>query len=415
MRGFPYALILMFAATASAFAQTELTIDLKDAGNVSVQVPPGQYTIKIINMVPGKQYDVTTEVKPIIEAPVSIAEAKKVTPPATKPEDATKPQAGVGENIDCSNALDNAGQSDDAADLVAQIKKARDLKCPNLNFTPACARLLELETKRFTDASTAEERKAAIIGIRADGNASGCANVTKYAEDRCADLLKTAKTEIAKISTEAALAVLTVPLRVLAEACEGISSYLASIEQKLGPFALGQNEMLTVSVVRKDNSTTWVRNFSTGKRGEWLAGYGILLVPNRDANYSSYSLGNDVYSIRRSRDREKFDYVPTLTFTFMRPKDAPRNWFASPVFGIGYDLQTVSGTVGYALTYNHNFAISAGVMLHQQRRLKGKYEEDEHYTKTGNVLENDDLTEKTWAPNVYVGITIRSLTNPFAR
>lgn len=383
MRRVVFALFLVLS-TASAFAQKELTIDLKDTGIITVPVARGDYTVRIIDKVIGKQYDVTADIRPILEAPVSIAEAKK--PPAAPAAPSSTAQAAIG-----------------------QLRTIANSSSPN------CTTVLDEAKKAFKAATTAEERRDAILAAREAAKQSGCPDVSKYADEQCADLLKTAQTAIAAADTEAKMALATAPLRVLAKACPDIQAYLDLIDETLGPFTLGESQMLVVTIIRKDNSATWVRNFSTGKRGDWLASYGILLVPNRDANYSSYSLGNDVYEVRRSRDREKFDYIPTLAFTFMRPHDAPRDWFDSPIFGIGYDLQTISATAGWALTYNHNFSISAGVMLHQQRRLKGKYEEGEHYTKTGNVLENSDLTEMTWAPNVYVGITIRSLTNPFAR
>jgi hypothetical protein len=420
------ALSLALAASA-AFAQTELTIDLKDTGTIALPVAPGDYTIRIINMIPGKQYNVTTVVAPVIEAPISIAAAKvAVTPPSTLAPAALPgvPGAnppGVAPNCaDLQTNLDTGVANEDGATLAARIgtrlATASGLTpACTLNTAQACARLLALATTRFTTASTPAEQKAAIIDIRAWGHTAGCANVVTYADQQCVALLTAAQGKVAGIANETAWAAITAPLRVLRDACTGIDTYLNSIEQVLGPVSIGRNEMLTVTIVRQDNNTTWVRTYSTGRRGDWLSSYGILLVPNRDASYSSAALGGNTYQIRRNRDREAFDLVPTLTFTFMRGKDAGKDWFHAPVFGIGYDLQTISGTVGYSYIYNHNFAISAGLMLHQQQRLKGKYEENEHYEKTGAILENSDLTEKTWAPNVYFGITIRSLTNPFAR
>ncbi|PYQ29982.1 MAG: hypothetical protein DMF56_09660 [Acidobacteria bacterium] len=413
-------------AASAAFAQNELTIDLKDTGTIALPVAPGDYTIRIINVIPGKQYNVTSVISPVIEAPISIAAAKvAVTPPATPAPAALPggPLAAAPLPPTCAQLqtdLDTGVANEDGATLAARIStdttRASGLTpACTLNIAQACARLLALATTRFTNASTPAEQKAAIIDIRAWGHTAGCANVVTYADQRCAALLTTAQGAVAGVANETAWAAITAPLRVLRDACTGIDTYLNSIEQVLGPVSVGRNEMLTVTIVRQDNNTTWVRTYTTGRRGDWLAGYGILLAPNRDASYTSAALGGNTYQIRRNRDREAFDFVPTLTFTFMRGKDAGKDWFHAPVFGIGYDLQTISATFGYSYTYNHNFAISAGLMLHQQQRLKGKYEENEYYEKTGAILENSDLTEKTWAPNVYFGITIRSLTNPFAR
>ena len=423
-------------AASAAFAQNELTIDLKDTGTIALPVAPGDYTIRIINVIPGKQYNVTSVISPVIEAPISIAAAKvAVTPPATPAPAALPggPLAAAPLPPTCAQLqtdLDTGVANEDGATLAARIStdttRASGLTpACTLNIAQACARLLALATTRFTNASTPAEQKAAIIDIRAWGHTAGCANVVTYADQRCAALLTTAQGAVAGVANETAWAAITAPLRVLFSWTMTNPEFARKVADSLKPGGIvvmecgadwvGRNEMLTVTIVRQDNNTTWVRTYTTGRRGDWLAGYGILLAPNRDASYTSAALGGNTYQIRRNRDREAFDFVPTLTFTFMRGKDAGKDWFHAPVFGIGYDLQTISATFGYSYTYNHNFAISAGLMLHQQQRLKGKYEENEYYEKTGAILENSDLTEKTWAPNVYFGITIRSLTNPFAR
>jgi hypothetical protein len=197
---------------------------------------------------------------------------------------------------------------------------------------------------------------------------------------------------------------------VAATNCPQAVQLLPMTELTLPPLDLEPGDVVDMTI-RRGTVKTWTRKFSTGKRGDWLTSYGLHFVPNRDRHYSSSSIGNSRFRIRRSRDRESLDYVPTINFAFMRTKDARKSWFHAPIFGLGYDFSSVTGSVGYGLIYNHNFAISVGCQIHQQRRLRGQFEEDQ---EIGENLDNAALTETTWAPNLYVGLSIRSLTNLFS-
>lgn len=326
MRVFTIALLL--AAAVNSSAATELTVDLSGPAAVSFQVAPGDYFIRVINMLPNKEYDITHAVEHPIEGAISIAAAKKAAAPV-----------------------------------------------PLAPAVPA--------------------------GALPGG---------------CAALLAAAQGTIAAAADEKAMSIATAPIRAVRGQCTGdIEPYLSSIEQVIPSIAIRAGDVLTVTVTRTTPAATWTRKFTGGKRGDWLASYGLLFASNRDANYSSYALGNNVYEVRRSRDREKFDYIPTLTFSYLRPKKAPQDWVLAPSFGLGYDLSSITGTFGVSYIYNHNFAVAAGLIMHRQRRLRGDREEGEHFTLTGtSVPDNNALTEMTWGPNIYVGITIRSLTNPFA-
>jgi hypothetical protein len=324
-----FTIVLLLAAALNVSAANELTVDLSGPASVSFQVAPGDYFIRVINMLPNKEYAITHAVEHPIEGAISIAAAKKAAVPAPAlPPVMAAPPGG-----------------------------------PN-----------------------------------------------------CAALLTTAQGNIATAADEKAMSIATAPIRAVRSQCTGdIEPYLSSIELGIPSIAIRAGDVLTVTVTRTTPAATWTRIFTGGKRGDWLASYGLLFTPNRDANYSSFALGNNMYEVRRSRDREKFDYVPTLTFSYLRPKKAPQDWVLAPSFGLGYDLSSITGTFGLSYIYNHNFAVSAGLMMHRQRRLRGDREEGEHFTLTGtSVPDNNALTEMTWGPNVYVGITIRSLTNPFA-
>jgi hypothetical protein len=329
MRVFTITFLLMVAVNASA--ATELTVDLSGPAAVSFQVAPGAYSVRVVNMLPTVDYDITHAMEHPLEGPISIAAAKKAgaPPPPVPPAPAAPPGGAL----------------------------------------PPC--------------------KA---------------------------LLATAQASIATAPDEKAMSIATAPIRAMRGQCTSdIEPYLSSIELVIPSIDIRAGDVLTVTVTRTTPAASWTRKFTGGKRGDWLASYGLLFAPNLDANYSSYALGDNVYEVRRSRDREKFDYIPTLTFSYLRPNKAAQDWVLAPSFGLGYDLSSITGTFGVSYIYNHNFAVSAGLMMHRQRRLRGDREEGEHFSLTGtSVPDNNALTEMTWGPNVYVGITIRSLTNPFA-
>ncbi|HEX2123811.1 MAG TPA: hypothetical protein VHL59_19460, partial [Thermoanaerobaculia bacterium] len=176
MRRWIFIAVVLLVGSVSANGQTEVVIDLSDPANVATGIPVGTVSITIINMIPGKEYSVTTKVEPIIEAPVSIAAAKKATttPPAPTPITA--------------HALPSPAD---------------------------CAALVLTAEKAVKDATTAKELAGVIAGIRKEGSDTGCANVTAVADTACQKELTTAKAAIAKATTEAEMAVATARLRAI--------------------------------------------------------------------------------------------------------------------------------------------------------------------------------------------------------
>ncbi len=78
--------------------------------------------------------------------------------------------------------------------------------------------------------------------------------------------------------------------------------------------------------------------------------------------------------------------------------------------GLGYDLSAPTVFLGASVLYRTNLQVVAGVVMNRQRRLRGEYQ-------AGDVLKEsldlDQLTEKTYRPNVFFGVALRLGKSPF--
>jgi hypothetical protein len=176
------------------------------------------------------------------------------------------------------------------------------------------------------------------------------------------------------------------------------------------------NQTLTVTVSRPGVVFTFE---CVGKaRGEWRTSYGFFFVPDRDDRYyvketstAKPATTTDPatpakFTIFEQEDREEFDFVPTVVFTFF-PRgagetDGVRGWTA----GLGYDLEKPFVFGGYSYAYNENVIFTGGIAFHRQSRLLGKYKGDVEGEVT-QVLEPSQLVDDTYGPNVYIGISFR--------
>ena len=316
----------------------------------------------------------------------------------------------------CLCSLRGLAQPEEIIDLAVDVVATKQIRPGPVTIT--IVNLIPTKTSEYTIEYTITpliEQPIPIQGIfKPAAPAGGTATISTMAtgastSSTCSQAEKDAVADAAKAADEKEIGKVR-PTLVAASGCAEAKLILVLTEYVLSPRDLDPGDVLDVTI-KRGTVKTWTRRFTTGRRGDWLTGYGLHFVPNRDRHYSSASIGNNRYKIRRSRDRESLDYIPTITFAFMRPKEAPESWFSAPIFGLAYDFNSVSGSVGYSIVYNHNFAVSVGCQIHQQRRLRGQFEEDQ---EIGENLDNAALTETTWAPNLYVGLSIRSLTNLFS-
>jgi len=168
-----------------------------------------------------------------------------------------------------------------------------------------------------------------------------------------------------------------------------------------------QSETLTVVAARP--GATFSLELSGTARGEWRTSYGFFFVPDNDERYfveeeKGANGAPSKFFIRKQSDREEFDFVPTVVFTFFPNGAAQRESVIGFTGGLGYDLEKPFVFGGASWSYNENIILSGGFAFHRQARLIGKYKTDQD---VGVKLEPDQLVEDTYGPNVYLGISFR--------
>nr|WP_321227628.1 hypothetical protein [uncultured Psychroserpens sp.] len=174
-------------------------------------------------------------------------------------------------------------------------------------------------------------------------------------------------------------------------------------------------DITTVGVVRTATKTkTFEYKYETRARGQWRTTFGFNFIYNTNQDtYFSKENEDNTYNITEGTNRKKFDYHPTLMFTWL-PNNyirGNRNWQYGLSGGIGYDFDSsLSVFVGPSIIYNENITISIGGAFHNQKRLLSQY--------TNNQVINENLTfdqlhEAYIRFNPFVSISFRLDKNPF--
>lgn len=125
------------------------------------------------------------------------------------------------------------------------------------------------------------------------------------------------------------------------------------------------------------NERSWTFVLTTGPRGEWRTTYGFTFVPDGDRKYFSRQLSDDPekFEIVREAEREDFDFLPSVLFTWLPAKHRLRDWSHGPTGGLGADTESISVLAGYSFVYNENLAFTVGLAMHEQTRLEGNFNE----------------------------------------
>jgi hypothetical protein len=172
-------------------------------------------------------------------------------------------------------------------------------------------------------------------------------------------------------------------------------------------FTIGPAETIRITIARAGGAT-WTYVLEGKPSGEWRTTYGFFFVPDRDERYFTKETHptetTSKFTITKQPHRQNLDFVPTVLFTFLPYSQIGKKWSNGWAAGLGYDLQKPVLVAGYAGTYNENVVFTAGVAIHQQSRLIGRYKPSEEVKE---ALDSSQLVENTFAPNIYVGIGFR--------
>jgi hypothetical protein len=176
-------------------------------------------------------------------------------------------------------------------------------------------------------------------------------------------------------------------------------------------YKLELGEELVVTVTRKDESkSTWITEFSTGSRGEWRTSYGFNFIPNKDETYFSKEKGAGEFQITRDRERKKFDFSPSVFFTWLSRQQQQKDWAIGPVAGMGFDSSNPVIFGGISFSYNQNVQLNLGAVVHQQKRLNGRFQQDQIVKEN---LGSDQLQLSTYQINWFFGLSFRLDKSPF--
>lgn len=237
--------------------------------------------------------------------------------------------------------------------------------------------------------------------------------------DPCDGELEEARKLLAKASAEYQVPEkLAASVKLLSQSCSNRAEELRlATEQSIDSneaTLLGSGEELEVLVKRKKSdgtSTSWTYRLTTAS-GEWRAAYGFTFVPNEDERFFTEAQPSGAFKIMAQADRERLDYVPSVLFTWSVPQDAQRSWQNGFTAGLGYDLEQPVVFAGWAWTVHQNVIVTAGVAVHRQSRLLGRYREGQEVAEN---LEPAQLTEHTYGPNAFAGVAFRFGQDPHAR
>jgi len=180
-------------------------------------------------------------------------------------------------------------------------------------------------------------------------------------------------------------------------------------------FSIASGQELVVLVTRADETgqKRWKVTYQTPARGRWFSSYGFAFVRNQDEQYfSKAKTGEDgKFLITRKANNRDYDFAPSLFFSWMPAQREGRDLNFGATAGLGFDQSNPIVFLGPMLTYNQNVSLMAGVVMHKQKRLNGIYSRDEEIMEN---LTEDQLKEETFKPNLFLGLSFRFGTNPFA-
>jgi hypothetical protein len=180
-------------------------------------------------------------------------------------------------------------------------------------------------------------------------------------------------------------------------------------------YTLSNGQDLKVTVTRDPGSAskTWTFVFRTPGLGSWFSSYGFVFIPNHDERYfSMLKTGTtDRYLITRSAHNSGSDFSPSLFYSWLPTNRENKAWSLGWSAGLGFDQSNPIVFLGPMLTFHQNISLVAGAVVQKQRRLNGMYSRNQ---EIGDNLTGDQLTEQTYKPNFFFGLSFRFSSNPFA-
>jgi hypothetical protein len=176
---------------------------------------------------------------------------------------------------------------------------------------------------------------------------------------------------------------------------------------------LRPGELIRVTVRRPEDKDvrTWEKVFTTGDAGTWLQSYGFAFIPNRDDQFfSKVEDDGKTFTITEKTDHHGMDFAPSIFFTWLPAPRESQTLNFGVTGGLGFDFKAPTVFLGGSAMWAQNVQLVAGVVMHQQRRLRGEFVAGQTVKES---LDLDQLTDKTYRPNFFVGLALRLGKSPF--
>jgi hypothetical protein len=194
-------------------------------------------------------------------------------------------------------------------------------------------------------------------------------------------------------------------------------------------FSVSDGEDLHITVARLQSTGIPEKKFGTfafitkHPPGTWIALYGVNYIRAGDERYfadADASASPPTYTITPFNDRQESQFSPSIYFMWIKQKNYGSvanflSWNSRDVFGgvtagLGFDFDSPTAFLGYGVGWGYNVMLTAGVAMHKEKRLNGKYSAGDVISEN---LSEDQLTEDTYKPRAFVGIAFRFGSNPF--
>jgi hypothetical protein len=187
-----------------------------------------------------------------------------------------------------------------------------------------------------------------------------------------------------------------------------------------GTYDLRENQSLVITIARGTDKTlrTWKYTYNAPASKGFRISYGFNFIPNGDHEYYSKAIpitstpgstSGPTYKLTEKNQTKSLDFAPSIFFSY--PMGEPP-WEFAIAAGLGFDFSAPVVFLGPSLIMNQNIQLVAGAVMQQQTRLRGEYTVDQQLNEN---LTNDQLTQKTYRLNAFVGLAFRFDSNPFAK
>lgn len=387
--------LVALIAVAPSRAATE-TFDLAAAGAEEKRsVPPGTVVegIEIVNRLPGPIYNTSIELVTFEEDPLSSEFFSYAGQPLRSPT------PGGDEN---DRSLFEVKRIDLCAEVHAKLAAATD------ESTVARIRASEAGPLEARAAAFARERDQAEIDLavaqkKLDRLKALSEAIPESEQHQAEGDVEFAKSDLVNASMNAGQ--------------DSADCFAATRSLENREFTIAANQQLVITIERAlPSPKKWVRTLTTGQIGKWYTTYGFTFFPDRNHSFfakqeTSTPPGGaeavTVFRITEEKDRNELEFRPSILFHYQLPQAHNH----SLVAGLGYDLENIALFAGYGYSFHSNVTLTAGLAIHEQEDLIGRYEVGDTVKE---AIDSAQLVSKTFAPNLYLGVSFRFGTNIFA-